>query len=154
MPSIHLTLEAENGPNGERRKLCVTMSEEKRGRRRKRRRRREWVYVCKRRERNWFEPPVSARIVNEAGVIIRVQLSIVCACVCARVIEGCYIANSSIVWIRSFRREKGPAGFSHRYFRSLVLLITLPLFHFCFVLFCFLLIICYSGLYSFSSLSM
>lgn len=31
MPSIHLTVEAENGPNGERRKLCVTVSEEKGG---------------------------------------------------------------------------------------------------------------------------
>lgn len=95
------------------------------------------------RERNWFEPPVSAHIVNEAGVIVCNWV----VCVCATMIEGCCIANSSIVWIHSFRREKGPAGFSHRYFRSLVLLITLPhhspIFFVCFVL----LIICYSGLY-------
>lgn len=41
-------------------------------------------------------------------------------------IEMCYIANSWIVWIYSFRREKDPAGFSHRYFHFLVSLITLP----------------------------
>ena len=44
---------------------------------------------------------------------------------CLCVIERCCIANSLIVWISSFRREKGPADFSHRYF-FLVWSMTLP----------------------------
>lgn len=45
---------------------------------------------------------------------------------CVALIERCYTANYSTVWICSFRREKGPAGFSHRYFHFLFSEITFP----------------------------